>query len=131
MVSRLPSILITAILRLARACRASTRLTHSVGLDKLFFFSYPLFILRGYTYFFLPYLLFPIMLIYLKKSYQINLVLPRNNYMYSRESRVFLSVILSESSTCLDLMPQYCSKLQRSGLICRYKYLLFLFLQKC
>ena len=40
--------------------------------------------------------------------------------MYSRESRVFLMVILSESSTCLDLMPQYCSKVQRSGLIYRY-----------
>ena len=38
-------------------------------------------------------------------------------------------VILSESSTCLDLMLQYCSKVQRSGLICRYKYLSLLFLQ--
>ena len=50
--------------------------------------------------------------------------------MYSRKSRVFLMVILSESSTCLDLMPQYFSEVQRSDLIYRYKYLLFLFLQK-
>ena len=82
-----------------KAIELASYIQSCLGLEKLFFFFYPLFyslILRGYTY-------YSFCLTYYSQlcSFTSNQLLPRNIYkncMYSRESRAFLMVILSEWS---------------------------------
>jgi hypothetical protein len=61
---------------------------------------------------------------YVLKSQDILFLINKHIYLM-KWNQINKPLEWTESSTSLDLIPQYFSKVQRSGLICQYKYLLF------